>query len=85
MGESLLVTMTYTGPDTTDLGHLLRKHPATVQTIETSVVEAHVFYPEAESRCCLPRRLCERPTLRVILHDSGGPGTAVAHGHDWAL
>lgn len=51
MGDSLLVTMAYTGPDTADRGYRLRKQPATVQTIETSVVWAHVLYPEAESRC----------------------------------
>ncbi|WP_395939452.1 hypothetical protein [Arthrobacter alpinus] len=45
LGDSLLVTKTYTWPDATDLGHLLRKHPATVQTIEASVWQVHVFYP----------------------------------------
>jgi len=42
----MLVTITYDGENTTDLGYLLFKNPARAQTVELSFGRAHVFYPE---------------------------------------
>jgi len=48
----MLLTITNQSPAATDLGYLLHKHPAKVQTFELSFGKAHVFYPEAgEARC----------------------------------
>jgi 3' terminal RNA ribose 2'-O-methyltransferase Hen1 len=48
----MLLTVTTTHRPATDLGYLLHKNPARVQTEELSFGKAHVFYPEAnESRC----------------------------------
>ena len=48
----MLLTLTTTHQPATDLGYLLAKHPARLQTFELSFGKAHVFYPEAsEARC----------------------------------
>jgi 3' terminal RNA ribose 2'-O-methyltransferase Hen1 len=48
----MLLTITNQSPPATDLGYLLHKHPAKVQSFELSFGKAHVFYPEAgEARC----------------------------------
>jgi 3' terminal RNA ribose 2'-O-methyltransferase Hen1 len=44
------ITMTYT--PATDLGYLLHKHPARVQTFDLSFGQAHVFYPGADPERC---------------------------------
>ena len=43
----MLLTITYTGQDTTNLGYLLYKNPYRAQVFELSYGKAHVFYPEA--------------------------------------
>ena len=48
----MLLTISTTHNPATDLGYLLHKNPARVQTFELSFGKAHVFYPEAtEERC----------------------------------
>lgn len=42
----MLLTITYTGGHTQDLGYLLFKNPYRPQTFELSHGKAHVFYPE---------------------------------------
>jgi 3' terminal RNA ribose 2'-O-methyltransferase Hen1 len=48
----MLLTITTTHAPATDLGYLLHKHPARVQTFDLSCGQAHVFYPEASSERC---------------------------------
>jgi 3' terminal RNA ribose 2'-O-methyltransferase Hen1 len=48
----MLLTITTTHSPATDLGYLLHKHPARMQTFELSFGRAHVFYPEAGSDRC---------------------------------
>src|SRR5215469_3267835 len=48
----MLLTISATHSPATDLGYLLHKNPARVQTEELSFGKAYVFYPEAgESHC----------------------------------
>jgi 3' terminal RNA ribose 2'-O-methyltransferase Hen1 len=48
----MLLTMTTTHRPATDLGYLLHKNPARVQTFPLSFGRAHIFYPEAtDARC----------------------------------
>ena len=48
----MLLTLTTTYRPATDLGYLLHKNPARVQTFDLAFGQAHVFYPEAsEDRC----------------------------------
>lgn len=55
----MLVTITYTGPEATDLGYLLHKHPGRVQTFEATVGQVHVFYPETGVNRCTAAMLME--------------------------
>ncbi|MBI4673728.1 MAG: 3' terminal RNA ribose 2'-O-methyltransferase Hen1, partial [Chloroflexi bacterium] len=48
----MLFTLTTTYQPATDLGYLLHKHPARVQTFELPFGHAHVFYPEATAERC---------------------------------
>ena len=45
--QRVLLTITTTFQPATDLGHLLRKHPPRVHSVDLSFGRAHVFYPEA--------------------------------------
>ena len=48
----MLLTLTTTHAPATDLGYLLHKHPARLQSVPLPVGRAHVFYPECdEARC----------------------------------
>jgi hypothetical protein len=48
----MLLTITTTHRPATDLGYLLHKNPARVQSFPLSFGQAHVFYPQAtEDRC----------------------------------
>lgn len=48
----MLLTITSTTPPATDLGYLLYKNPARLQTFDLAFGKAHVFYPEtADDRC----------------------------------
>jgi 3' terminal RNA ribose 2'-O-methyltransferase Hen1 len=56
---SLTATATADGPDATDLGYLLHKHPDRLRTVEVSNGEAHVFFPEATPERCTATMLVE--------------------------
>jgi protein phosphatase len=48
----MLLTLSTTRSPATDLGYLLHKNPARVQSFDLSFGQAHVFYPQAdECRC----------------------------------
>jgi 3' terminal RNA ribose 2'-O-methyltransferase Hen1 len=67
------------GPGTwpaTDLGYLLHKHPARVQTFEVSAGPAHVFYPEATPARCTAALLLEVDPVGLI-RGRRGPGGGV--------
>ena len=51
----MYLTLTSTGPDATDLGYLLHKHPDRAQQFAVSAGVAHVFYPEATDQRCTSR------------------------------
>lgn len=55
----VLLTITTTTRPATDLGYLLHKHPARVQSFASSVGVAHVFYPEASQERCTAALLLE--------------------------
>ncbi|MCL2000436.1 MAG: 3' terminal RNA ribose 2'-O-methyltransferase Hen1 [Planctomycetes bacterium] len=54
----MLLTITYTGRNTTDLGYLLYKNPCRPQMFELNHGKAYVFYPEASD---------ERTTAALLL------------------
>ncbi len=54
----MLLTITYTGKNTADLGYLLHKNPYRPQTFELNHGKAYVFYPEVSD---------ERTTVALLL------------------
>jgi len=54
----MLLTITYTGQNTSDLGYLLYKNPYRPQTFELNHGKVHVFYPEISN---------ERTTVALLL------------------
>jgi len=61
----VLLTITTTHRPATDLGYLLAKHPARVQSFDLSFGKAHVFYPEAtEDRCTAALPPCSWTSTR---------------------
>jgi 3' terminal RNA ribose 2'-O-methyltransferase Hen1 len=62
----MLLTLTTTHEPATDLGYLLHKNPARMQTEELSFGKVHVFYPEAgNSRCTVAVMLEVDPVALV--------------------
>lgn len=55
----MLLTITTTHQPATDLGYLLHKHPARVQSFPLSFGQAHVFYPEASVERCMAALLLD--------------------------
>ena len=49
---AVIVSLTSTTPDATELGFVLHKHPDRVRTVEVSAGRAHVFFPEATPQRC---------------------------------
>jgi 3' terminal RNA ribose 2'-O-methyltransferase Hen1 len=60
----MLLTITYTGRQTTDLGYLLYKNPYRPQMFELNYGKAYVFYPEVSTRV---NAQLERTTAALLL------------------
>lgn len=67
----MLLTITSTSPPATDLGYLLYKNPARVQTFELKFGEAHVFYPEATPERCTAAMLLDIDPVRLVRGQRG--------------
>jgi len=70
----MLLTITTTHQPATDLGYLLHKNPARVQTEELSFGKAHVFYPEAENARCTVAILLEVDPVGLVRGRRGPAG-----------
>nr|MDT0659941.1 3' terminal RNA ribose 2'-O-methyltransferase Hen1 [Micromonospora sp. DSM 115978] len=68
----MFLTITSTAPVATDLGFLLHKHPARVQSFAVSVGQAHVFYPEATARRCTAALLLEVDPVALVRGTGSG-------------
>lgn len=62
----MLLTLTTTHSPATDLGYLLHKHPAKVQSFTASFGEVHVFYPEASAERCTAALLLEVDPVGLV-------------------
>ena len=62
----MLLTITTTRPPATDLGYLLHKHPARVQSFHLSFGAAHIFYPEASDERCTAALLLEVDPIQLV-------------------
>ncbi len=62
----MLLTLTSTAAQASDLGFLLHKHPDRVQSFELPVGTAHVFYPEATEQRCTVALLLEVDPIGLV-------------------
>ena len=72
--ENMLLTIRSTTRPATDLGYLLHKNPARVQTFDLSFGRAHVFYPEATSDACTAALLLDVDPVGLVRGRKGPPG-----------
>src|SRR5580658_10112269 len=70
----MLLTISTTYEPASDLGYLLHKNPARVQTEELSFGKAHVFYPEAEDARCTVAILLEVDPVGLVRGRRGPAG-----------
>lgn len=75
----MLLTITSTAPQASDLGFLLHKHPDRVQTFDLAVGTAHVFYPEATDDRCTAALLLEVDPVALV---RGGAATQDQYVND---
>ena len=68
----MLLTITTTHSPATDLGYLLHKNPAHLQSFECPFGMAHVFYPEAMPERCTAALMLEIDPVGLI-RDRKGP------------
>src|SRR6266568_2173273 len=73
----MLLTISTTHQPATDLGYLLRKNPARVQSFNQSFGAAHVFYPEATSERCTAALLLEVDPVGLVRNRRGPVGKDV--------
>jgi len=74
----MLLTLTTTHRPATDLGYLLHKNPAKLQTFELSFGKAHVFYPEATPERCTAALLLDVDPIGLVRNRKGPPGEGFA-------
>ena len=62
----MLLKLTTTHRPATDLGYLLHKNPARVQTFDLAFGKAHVFYPEASEERCTAALLLDVDPIALV-------------------
>src|SRR5690348_13625783 len=70
----MLLTIRTTHTPATDLGYLLHKNPARVQSFEQSFGRAHVFYPEASDEACTAALLLDVDPVGLVRGRRGSRG-----------
>jgi 3' terminal RNA ribose 2'-O-methyltransferase Hen1 len=70
----MLLTITTTHRPATDLGYLLYKNPAKLQTFELAFGIAHVFYPEATEDRCTAALLLDIDPVGLVRNRRGPSG-----------
>jgi hypothetical protein len=72
----MLLTISTTHNPATDLGYLLHKNPARLQSEEISFGTAYVFYPKATAELCTVALLVEIDPIGLIRGRRGPTGEA---------
>ena len=67
----MLLTIQTTHRPATDLGYLLHKNPALVQTFELAAGSACVFYPEAGEDVCTAALMVDIDPIALVRGRSG--------------
>ncbi|MCI0350610.1 MAG: 3' terminal RNA ribose 2'-O-methyltransferase Hen1, partial [Acidobacteriales bacterium] len=70
----MLLTLTTTHNPATDIGFLLRKNPARLQSFALTFGGAHVFYPEATADRCTVALLVEVDPVALVRNRRGPRG-----------
>ena len=70
----MLLTITNRREPATDLGYLLHKHPAKLQTYSLTFGQARVFYPEARDDCCTAALWVEVDPIALVRNRRGPAG-----------
>jgi len=63
----VLITVTSTADQATDLGFLLHKNPANLHSAELAFGKAHVFYSSATAQRCTACLLLELDPVELVL------------------
>jgi len=74
----MLLTLTTTHRPATDLGFLLHKNPARLQTFHLAFGTAHVFYPEASEERCTAAMLLDIDPVGLVRRRHGPSGEGFA-------
>src|SRR6059058_5760052 len=78
----MLLTITNSKPPATDLGYLLHKNPARVQSFDLSFGKAHVFYPQAEADDCIAALLLDVHPVALVRGARGEGRTLAQYVND---
>ena len=70
----MLLTIRTTHQPATDLGFLLHKNPARLQSFDQSFGRAHVFYPEANADGCTVALLLDVDPVGLVRRQNGPSG-----------
>jgi len=70
----MLLTISTTHHPATDLGFLLHKNPARVQSFELNFGQARVFYPDASENCCTAALLLDIDPVGLVRNRRGPSG-----------
>ena len=68
---AMLLTISTTYSPATDLGYLLHKHPARMQSFGLAFGQAHVFYPEARTEKCTAALLLDVDSVGLVRRPQG--------------
>lgn len=74
----MLLTISTTYQPATDLGYLLHKNPARVQTMEVAGGQVHIFYPEATPEQCTVALLLDLDPVALVRNHRGPAGEGFA-------
>lgn len=74
----MLLTITTTHQPATDLGYLLHKNPARLQSLDIAAGQAHIFYPEATPERCTVALLLDIDPVALVRNHRGPAGEGFA-------
>lgn len=74
----MLLTISTTHRPATDLGYLLHKNPARLQSVEVVAGQAHIFYPEATEARCTAALLLDIDPVTLVRSHRGPAGEGFA-------
>lgn len=78
----MILTISTTHRPATDLGYLLHKNPARVQTFPLTFGQAHVFYPEVGENRCTCALMLDVDPVGLVRGKSGGGGPLEQYVND---